>query len=418
MNLQPSFLFLVLASIVVVLICCRVVGKLFSMVGQPQVIGEMVAGIILGPLLFGSLFPGFMTHLYTPEVKSVLYAISNIGLTIYMFLIGLELDTKNLNRGQLARSGILASSGLVLPFILGVVTALYLYQTVLTTDSSLLTVSLFFGVAFSVTAFPVLSRILEEKGLLRTKMGSLVLMAASFDDALAWCLLAIVTSLATAKSAYGGLGSLGLCLCLVLVLFFVVRPILKRLDRSADHKLTTGLFAVVIILLLATGAAADYIGVHSVFGAFLLGLSIPRTAAYMKLEEKLKELVNILFVPIFFAYAGMSMNIKNISMGMLIAFSLIFFMAVLGKYGGCSFTMRRMGFSWREASAAGGLMNAKGTMGLIIANIGFTYGIIDQSMYSLFVLLAVITSVMAVVIYNLSIKEKGDSYYLFSKRVG
>jgi Kef-type K+ transport system membrane component KefB len=418
MHLQPSLLFLVLASIFVILVCCRIVGKLFRLMGQPLVIGEMVAGIILGPSLFSSLFPQFMSHLYTPDVKSVLYVLSNIGLTIYMFLIGLELDTKNVKRSQLVRSGILASSGLVLPFILGVLTAVCLYRTVLTTDSSLLTISLYFGVAFSVTAFPLLSRILEEKGLIRTKMGSLVLLAASFDDALAWCMLAVVTSLATAKSAYGGVGSLGLCMCLTLVLFFVVRPFLKHLDRAADKKLTTGLFATVIMLLLATGAAADYIGIHSIFGAFLLGLMVPRTSTFIQLEDKLKDIVNTLFVPIFFAYAGMSMNMKNISVELLVAFSLIFVMAVLGKYGGCTLIMRRMGFSWRESSAAGGLMNAKGTMGLIIANIGLTYKIIDESMYSLFILLAVITSIMAVMIYNRSVSGKDNFFYLFSKKAG
>jgi Kef-type K+ transport system membrane component KefB len=418
MQLQPSLLFLVLASIFVILACSRIVGKLFKIFGQPQVIGEMVAGIMLGPSLFSSLFPQWMSHLYTPDVMSALYVLSNIGLTIYMFLIGLELDTKNVNRSQLVRSGILASSGLFLPFALGVLTAAGLYRTVLSTDSSLLTISLYFGVAFSVTAFPLLSRILEEKELTRTKMGTLVLMAASFDDALAWCLLAVVTSLATAKSAYGGLGSLGLCLCLVLILFFVVRPFLKRLDRAADKKLTTGLFAMVTLLLLATGAAADYIGIHSIFGAFLLGMMVPRTAAFIQLEEKMKDIVNILFVPIFFAYAGMGMNIQKINAGFFATFSLIFVMAVLGKYGGCTLVMRRMGFSWREASAAGGLMNAKGTMGLIIANIGSTYGIIDESMYSLFILLAVVTSIMAVIIYNRSVNDKDNFFYLFSRKAG
>ncbi|TDE41467.1 transporter [Nonomuraea mesophila] len=400
----------VLPALVVILIAAAVCGRLAQMVMQPRVLGEMVAGVLLGPTLFGWLFPEAQAALFPPEVVPVLYVLSTIGLTLYMFLVGAGLDHSAQTPGEIRKASVLAASGVVPSLLLGAAAGLLLYDLLSRPDVSPLQFALFLGGALSLTAFPMLARILYERGLENSPLGRLSLLGASIDDALAWCLLAVLSAMHLGAGPGGALPTIGLTLAFGVVMLKVVAPMLRPMGRTVARTGqlgATGMY-VVILVPLAAGWMTDWIGVYSVFGGFFAGLAMPRDAKFREvLHGRMMEVVSTLLLPVFFTFSGLNTHLGGITgVAMLLAFGLILLAGFCGKYFGCALAMRGLGFGWRESYAVGALMNARGLMILIFINIGLAQGMITQELFAMLVLVAVITTAGALPLYKLALPDR------------
>ncbi|MEA2194572.1 MAG: hypothetical protein QOG42_1006 [Solirubrobacteraceae bacterium] len=389
----------VLLAVVVIVLAARVAGALLERLGQPAVIGELIAGIALGPTLLGAL-PGHLPELLFPhDVRPLLSAIGNLGLVLFMFLLGLELDASRLRRRPRAAATI-ALSSVAVPFGLGILLALALHPATASTGhhaGAFLPLALFVGTAVSVTAFPVLARILVDTGLQRTELGGLALTCAAMQDALAWVLLGIALAVAGAT----GLGDLARIplemLAFLAVVWLVVRPLLGRF--AAQRARPAGASPALLTIAIAGAALSAYvtgaIGLHFVLGAFVFGAAFPRGHGLRAdLDAKLTPLTTAALLPIFFAVPGLGVNLRAIEPDGLLALSLIFAVACAGKLVGATAAARAVGIRWREAVALGTLMNTRGLMELIVLNIGLAAGILDTRLYGLFVVMAVATTLM------------------------
>ncbi|MBL6448211.1 cation:proton antiporter [Fulvivirga sp. 29W222] len=395
-------------AVIVIMMAAQICGKLITFIGQPRVVGEMISGVLLGPTLFGNYFPELSASLFNEEVMPILFVLCNLGLSIYMFLVGAEIDYKLFKKSTIKQAGALSLTGTLFPFGLGVLAAIMYHDTLAMEGISLSTFGIYMGTALAITAFPMLARILHEKKLINSKIGALSLLAASVQDVISWILLSFVTAMAISQSYSGGFVTLGGAFLFVLVVFGIVKPILKRVAKTTEKngELSQAHFAFILILLLAAALATDVIGLYSVFGGFVLGLAIPRTAGLIEtLTVKLKDITIVMFLPIFFAYSGLSTNLLVFQNTTIILPGLIILLfSIVGKYGVCAVTMKASGYSWRESSAIGGLINSRGLMELLIANIGLLYGVITQDLFSILVLMAIVTTLGAMPIYNLSMK--------------
>jgi Kef-type K+ transport system membrane component KefB len=384
-------LFLQLAAI---LAFCRVVGWLGRFAGQTQVVSEMVAGVLLGPSLFGLLAPRAQQWLFPRASMPILYAISQVGLVLYMFLVGLELDT-TLIRSRLRSAGLISASGIVVPFALGGALAAALRGSSFDLFTPRIApgfAAVYMGAAMSITAFPMLARILYERGISRTRIGTVSLAAGSLDDALAWCLLATILAAARNSASIAWLAIAG-GVAYVLVMVYAARPLLRFFEcRELDATTTTVLLAVVMLCAWVT----DAIGIYAVFGAFICGACMPRGAFAERVQEKFGLLTGTLLVPVFFVYSGL-----NTQVGLVNSFSLwqltavVVVIAIAGKGVACAVAARVGGEPWREAWTIGALMNARGLMELIILNIGLERGLITSTLFTIMVMMAIITTVMA-----------------------
>ncbi|TDD93306.1 cation:proton antiporter [Actinomadura rubrisoli] len=400
----------VLPALVVILLAAWVCGRVALMVMQPRVLGEMVAGVLLGPTLFGELLPDAQAHVFPSEVRPVLYVMSTIGLTLYMFLVGAGLDHSARTPGEVPRAGVLAMSGVIPSLLLGCFAGAVLWGTLSRPDVSRLQFALFVGGALSLTAFPMLARILYERGLENSPLGRLSLMAASVDDALAWCLLALLSALHLGSGVGGAMRTIALSAVFAVVMIVVVARLLRPLGRDFARTGEIGPTAMYVIVLvpLTAGWLTDWIGIYSVFGGFVAGLTMPRDPAFRKaLHERMMSVVSTLLLPIFFTFSGLNTHLDGITGGtMLLAFLLIMAAGFCGKYFGCALAMRGLGFGWRESYAVGALMNARGLMILIFINIGLAQGMITQELFAMLVLVAVITTASAVPLYKLALPER------------
>ncbi|UBU09971.1 cation:proton antiporter [Nonomuraea gerenzanensis] len=400
----------VLPALVVLLIAAAVCGRLAQLVMQPRVLGEMVAGVLLGPTLFGWLFPEAQAALFPPEVRPVLYVLSTIGLTLYMFLVGAGIEHGGQTPGEVRRAGVLAASGILPSLVLGAATGLLLYDLLSRPDVPPFQFALFVGGALSLTAFPMLARILYERGLQNTPIGRLTLMAASIDDALAWCVLALLSAMHLGTGPGGALPTIALTAAFAVVMLKVVAPLLRPLGRSVARTGRLGPTAMYVVILvpLAAGWVTDWIGVYSVFGGFFAGLAMPRDPAFRQaLHSRMMELVSTLLLPTFFTFSGLNTQLGGIAGGaMLGAFGLILVAGFVGKYFGCSLAMRGIGFGRRESYAVGALMNARGLMILIFINIGLAQGMITQELFAMLVLVAVLTTAGALPLYKLALPDR------------
>jgi Kef-type K+ transport system membrane component KefB len=400
----------VLPALVVLLVAAAICGRLAQLVMQPRVLGEMVAGVLLGPTLFGWLFPEAQAALFPPEVRPVLYVLSTIGLTLYMFLVGAGIDHGARTPGELRNAGVLAASGIVPSLLLGAGAGLLLHDLLSRPDVPPFQFALFVGGALSLTAFPMLARILYERGLQNTPIGRLTLLAASIDDALAWCVLALLSAMHLGDGPGGALPTIALTAVFAVVMLKVVAPLLRPLGRTVAR---TGRFGptamyVVILVPLAAGWVTDWIGVYSVFGGFFAGLAMPRDPAFREaLHGRMMEIVSTLLLPTFFTFSGLNTQLGGITgRAMLAAFALILLAGFAGKYFGCSLAMRGIGFGARESYAVGALMNARGLMILIFINIGLAQGMITQELFAMLVLVAVLTTAGALPLYKLALPDR------------
>ena len=386
-----------LVQISVILVSCYLVGWFLSKFHQPQVVGEMVAGILLGPSLLGWVAPNLSATLFPPESLALLYALSQVGLLLFMLLVGLELDTKELRRlGHVAV--VISHTSIIVPFVLGALLAFHLYPRMADASMSFTGFVLFMGAAMSVTAFPVLARILSERNLLGTRLGTLTIACAAVDDVTAWCLLAAIIALVRAKlnhlPLWLMLAGLGIYLGLMI---FVVRPIARNfVARRGTDRVPDKVIAILILCALASSWATEWLGIHALFGAFFAGVMMPKEKAFTEaVREKLRPLVVVLLIPLFFAFTGLRTSIGLISGSAMLAYcGLVFIVAVTGKFGGSMLAARIMGTPWREAAAIGILMNTRGLIELVILNIGLDIGILPRPLFSMMVLMAVGTTLI------------------------
>lgn len=384
----------VLLALVVVIATARAMGSIFRSVGQPQVIGEILAGIVLGPSLLGRLAPGAEGYLFPATVGPALNIIAQVGVILYMFLVGLELDPALLRkRGHTTVA--ISHASIVAPFLLGAAIALYLYPKLSTGDVPFTCFSLFLGVSMSVTAFPVLARILTDRRIHKTRMGAIALTCAAVDDVTAWCMLAFVVSVARAQAA-GAVATIAMALGFIALMIVVVRPAMVRLSLVYGNRgrLTQGVMAAIFVALLVSASATELIGIHAVFGAFALGAVIPHDSGMAReLTDRLEDIVIVLLLPAFFAYTGLRTQIGLVSgyeQWMMCA--LIVVVASAGKFGGSVAAARITGLNWRDSSALGVLMNTRGLMELIVLNIGLEMNVISPTLFAMLVIMALVTT--------------------------
>lgn len=399
----------VLIALAAVIVVGRLIGHALARVHQPPVIGEVIAGVLLGPSLLGALAPAAYEFILPASIAPLLGIVAQLGVVLYMFLIGLELNPELL-RGQVHATIAISHASIIVPFMLGTGVALFLYPRFSTADVSFTEFALFLGIAMSITAFPVLARILADLGLTRTELGVVALTCAAVDDVTAWCLLAVVVGVV--QSA-GGTAVLVAALTLAFIagMFLFVRPAVTRwVDSLGEREPSANQLAGVIVLVIAASLITEAIGIHAVFGAFLFGAVIPHDSRLAQaVSHRLASIVTVVLLPAFFALAGMRTEIGLLSSaGAVAACALIVVVATLGKFGGTFVAARMGGFEWRPAAALGILMNTRGLMQLIVLNVGLELGVITPAVFTMMVLMALATTVATTpVLRRLQIVEQG-----------
>jgi Kef-type K+ transport system membrane component KefB len=386
-------------QIAVVIAVSRLVAWLFQKLNQPTVIGEMFGGIMLGPSLLGWLAPGFSAALFPASTVGALNGLSQLGVVLYMFLVGLGLNNRAVKE-QGHRAVLTSHVSIVLPFVLGSALALVLYPLVAPPHVEFMGFALFMGASMSITAFPVLARILTERRMLSTKLGSLAISCAAVDDVTGWCILAYIVILiraheGTSLSIWTMLGGLAV---FVLAMFTVIRYLLKRFERvfHREGAVTDTALAVMLTVPLLAAVVTEHLGLHLVFGSFLAGVVMPKDIRFVRhVADKMETATVVLMLPLYFALTGLRTSIRLIDgVEMWLLCAAIVVVAIAGKLGGSMIAARATSAPWREALGLGVLMNTRGLMELVILNIGLDVGVISPTLFSMMVLMALITTFM------------------------
>lgn len=393
-------------QLAVILAVCRVVGLLARRVGQPQVVGEMIAGVLLGPSLLGLLLPDWQNALFPDgPAMAILFTFSQVGLVLYMFIIGMEFDT-GLIRHRVRSAVSVSLAGILTPMALGSLVAVLLFAqpgVFFTAPVALWQAMLFMGAAIAITAFPMLARIIVERGLAGTSLGTLALAAGATDDAVSWIIFAIVLAVFQMNAAIAVFAVVGGALYAIGVLT-VGRRLLARLGRMAERGggVSPPMLAVVLALLMLSAWATDLIGIYAIFGAFILGAAMPRGVFVEHLRKTLEPVVTNFLLPLFFIYSGLNTQIGLVDSWALWGITLLVLaVAILGKGVACWLAARLSGEPNRDALAIGSLMNARGLIELILLNLGLQAGIITPTLFSVLVLMAVVTTLMASPLFEL-----------------
>ena len=388
---------LLLLQIVTIVLASKLLASLVSKIGQPLVIGEIIAGILLGPSVLGHFWPEVSDFIFQADSLPNLNFLSQVGLILFMFIIGLELDIRLLKHR--AHTAIVVShASIIIPFALGVCLAYFLYATFAPPHISFLAFGLFMGIAMSITAFPVLARILQERGLTKTALGSLALTCAAADDVTAWCILAAVIAIVQAGNVISAGFTVLLSIVYVIVMLKLVRPWLERL--GAKYTGVEGLnktFVVILFLVLFLSAlTTEVIGIHALFGAFLAGVSMPTLEGFRNLlASRIEDLSLVILLPLFFAFTGLKTQIGLLNdVTAWLVCGMIILVAVTGKFGGSLLAARFTGQSWSDSFAIGALMNTRGLMELIVLNIGYDLGVLSPMVFTMLVLMALVTTFM------------------------
>lgn len=384
-------------AVVVVMLFARLCGSLMPKLGQPRVMGEVLAGILLGPTLFGAIAPGLQSTIFAPDIVPYIGVVANLGLIFYMFLIGLEVDL-GLLRGRARMTLAVSNTALLVPLMLGMLVALPLYP-LLAPDVRFPAFALFVGVSMSITAFPVLARIISERRMLKRPLGALALSAAAVDDVSAWFLIALATAVASAGSGVAVLETIGWAAVFCLGMAFLVRPVMARAAVAYDEAgrvpgtWITIIFAGVLLAAITT----ETIGIAVIFGAFAMGIAMPRHAGLSEdVTRRVEDFVLTLLLPLFFAYTGLRTNVALLGSGQLIAITaLLCTIAILGKYGGTLIAARVIRLPWRESAVLGALMNTRGLTELIVLNLALSTGAISSALFTALVIMALVTTFMA-----------------------
>ncbi|NJK69186.1 MAG: universal stress protein [Microcoleus sp. SU_5_3] len=388
---------LVLVEVLIVIALSRLVGLGFRWIKQPQVIGEIVAGIMLGPSLLGLVAPNVAAALFPAEAIPFLNVLSEIGLIFFMFLIGLELNPKYL-KSNLDTAILTSHVSILVPFFLGSLLALLLYPLISNNSVSFTAFAMFLGAAMSITAFPVLARIITEHNLQNTKLGTLALTCAAVDDVTAWCLLAVAIAVTRTNSMVGALPTIFESVIYIVFMLTVVRWFLQRLSKHYNRtgKLTQLVLAGIYMGVVASALITELIGIHLIFGAFLIGAAMPKNAGLTReLAEKTEDFVLIFLLPVFFAYSGLRTQIGLLnSPDLWLLCAAVLGVAIIGKYVGTYAAARFCGISKRESSALGWMMNTRGLTELIVLNIGLSLGVISPILFTMLVIMALVTTFM------------------------
>ncbi len=388
---------IMLLQIIIILTVARIVGYLFSRIGQQAVIGEITAGIILGPSLLGWLFPEIFSFLFPVSSLSNLQLLSQIGLVLFMFIIGMELDINSL-KSRASEAILVSHVSIVFPYFLGVGLAYFLYTSYAPQNISFIAFALFMGIAMSITAFPVLARILKERNMTKTPVGTMAIISAAIGDISAWCILPFVIAIARAGDVSNAWSSIMLSLIYVVAMVFAVRPLLQKLSERffADGNIHSTFTAVVFLILLASAYVSEVIGIHALFGAFLAGAIMPTNFSLRNLfTERIEDVSTFLLMPLFFAYTGLRTQIGLLNEPHLWSIcGIIVLIAVVGKFIGSSVPAKLIGQTWRESLSIGALMNTRGLMELIVLNIGYDLGILTPEIFTMMVFMALATTLM------------------------
>lgn len=391
----------ILLALIIILLSARAVGTIFAWLGQPPVIGEVLAGILLGPSFLGAIAPTTAEHVLSPEVVSTLNVLAQLGVILYLFVVGLELDAARLVHQGLEAVTI-STAGMVVPFVIGSSLALVLYSRLANADVPFIVFALFLGVAFAITAFPVLARILTDLGLSGTRLGNQALACAALGDVAGWCLLALAIGVAQERID-GALRTLFGTVVFFLLMAFALRPLLLRWLRRHEGKLSQGVAAMLLMGVLASAWATEIIGVHALFGAFLFGALIPHdNPVARQMEYRLRDAVTVMLLPAYFAFTGLRTRIGLVSGAeQWWLCGLIVVVATLGKFGGTFLAARLTGLGRREAVSLGVLMNTRGLMELVVLNIGLDLGVISPALFAMMVLMALATTMTTTPILRL-----------------
>ncbi len=388
---------LLLLQMVLILLVSRIFGLIFSRIRQPAVIGEIVAGIFLGASVFGSMWPHFFNVVFPATSIGNLDVLSKIGLAFFMFIIGMELDLNELKR-QAKSVLIISSCSIAIPFICGMGLAFYLFPNFSMPGVSFLVFSIFIGISLSITAFPVLARIIKNRALQKTPLGTLVLSIAALGDVMAWCILAVIIAIAKSGSFSMTLFTLGGTIVFILLMLFLVRPFLEKLISRLRiaHYGDSNVVVLSFIVLLLSAFTSELIGIHMLFGAFLAGVLIPHNETLKHtLTSKLEDVSVLLLLPIFFALTGLRLHIGLLDSGdMLIVCIGIVLVATIGKFIGSALPARLLGMSWKDSMSIGIFMNTRGLMELVVLNIGYELGILSPELFAMLTIMAIVTTIM------------------------
>jgi Kef-type K+ transport system membrane component KefB len=371
----------------VVIGASRVSGWAISKIGQPRVHGEILAGILLGPSLLGVVWPDALEYLFPSELVDALRVLAQMGVVLFMFLIGLELDLTKL-RGNGHKALVISPASIIAPMLLGALLALWLYPR-FGGDADRLGFTLFIGAAMAITAFPVLARVLQETGLYHTRIGVLTITCAAVDDVTAWCVLAVVVAVVDASGYADTLSTIGLSLAFLVVILTIVKPALRRISALP--------LWMTICFALSSAWVTELIGIHAIFGAFIAGTAMPRKAEFQaKIRRRLQPVVVTFLLPVFFVVVGLATRVDLLDDAYLWGITLLVIAtAIVGKWGGSMIAARLVGETWRDAASIGILMNTRGLTELVILTVGLELRVIDTTLFTMGVLMALVTTVMA-----------------------
>ncbi len=385
-------------QLLVIVAAAALFGALFTRLGQPAVVGEMIAGILLGPSLFGLIAPSLFGFLFAPSTLEPLRLFSQIGVCLFMFVVGMELDVARLKE-QVQTAVVVSHASIVIPYLLGVTLALFLYESLAPAGASFAAFALFMGIGMSITAFPVLVRMLKDRNLFHTPLGTMATACAAVDDVTAWTILAFVVAIAKATTMSGAILTLALVVAFVSCMLLAVRPALLWCLGMADMEKaepSKPALAIVLALVLASAFSTETIGIHALFGAFLAGAIIPRASDFReKLAVRVENISSVLLLPVFFAYTGLRTQIGLLKdpSDWIICFVIIA-VATVGKLGGSALAARLTGSNGRLSLQLGALMNTRGLMELIALNIGYDMGILSQRIFAMLVIMALVTTAL------------------------
>lgn len=385
-------------QLLVVVAACRLTGKLFGRMGLPMVVGEMTAGILLGPSLFGSLAAPAFQLVFPTESLGTLWLLSQVGICLFMFTVGMELNLGHV-RNKVTTAVAVSHASILFPFLLGILLAFYLFTDMAGPKANFLGFALFMGISMSITAFPVLARILRERNISRTPLGSIALTCAAVDDVTAWSIMAFVVAVAKATSVVASVFTLALALGFIAIMIFVVRRSLSAwigVEQLYREEPAPGTLGIIVCAVIAAALTTEVIGIHALFGAFLAGAVMPDVAEFRRRITRLLEMFSsVLLLPLFFAFTGLRTEIGLLAgpEDWFLCFAIIG-IATLGKLGGSAVAARVTGMNWREALQLGALMNTRGLMELIALNIGYDLGILSPRIFTMLVIMAITSTLM------------------------
>ncbi len=395
---------MLLLQIIAILMVSRVFGWFFVRIGQPTVIGEILAGIVLGPSLLGYFWPETYHFLFNADSLSNIYIISQLGLVLFMFTIGMELDLSML-KNKMGVTFVISNTSIMFPYLLGMLLAYYLYPVFAAHHTDFLSFALFIGISMSITAFPVLARIVQEKGLTKSHLGTISIASAAFNDVTAWCILAAVIAVASTGSFESSLYNILFSVAYVLVMFLLIKPFLKKISEIYKNSevVNKSVFAFFLLVLILSAYTTQLIGIHALFGAFLAGVIMPSMPSFRKLiVDRMEDLSLTLLLPLFFVYTGLRTEIGLVNTPELWLITLLIIaVAVIGKFAGSAFTARILGENWKDSLSIGVLMNTRGLMELIVLNIGYEMGILPPAVFVMLVIMALVTTFMTTPLLSL-----------------